>query len=285
MIKNGLVMEGGGMRGIYTSAVLDYFLEKNLEFDYTIGVSAGAINAASFISKQKERTKNVLITYTGDSRYMGIGNIIKEGNFFSTDFAYNQIPNKLIPFDYDTFFNSNSVFKIGTTNCNTGKAEFFEKNSFNTNSIMDVVRASGSLPFLSKMVNINGTPYLDGGISDSIPIKKAIEDGCCKLVLILTRPKGYRKKPSKFGFIADICYKNKPLLADILKKRYQIYNETLEYIESLEANNEIFVIRPSESVEISRLEKNSLKLENLYKLGLRDAETYFDKMKEFLGKN
>ena len=101
-------------------------------------------------------------------------------------------------------FNSNTVFKIGTTNCNTGKAEFFEKNSFNTNSIMDVVRASGSLPFLSKMVNINGTPYLDGGISDSIPIKRAIEDGCCKLVLILTRPKGYRKKPSKFGFIADI---------------------------------------------------------------------------------
>ena len=285
MIKTGLIMEGGGMRGIYTSAILDYFLEEKFEFDYTVGVSAGAINAASFLSKQKERTKNVLIKYTNDPRYMGIGNLIKEGNFFSTDFAYNQIPNKLIPFDYDTFFNSNTVFKIGTTNCNTGEAEFFDKNSFNVDSIMDVVRASGSLPFLSKTVNINGIPYLDGGISDSIPVKKAIVDGCNKLVLILTRPKGYRKKSSKFSFLADIFYKNKPLLAEVLKKRYLIYNETLDFIESLEEKNEIFVIRPSESLEISRLEKDSSKLENLYKLGLRDAETCFDKMKYFLGKN
>lgn len=285
MGKNGLIMEGGGMRGIYTSAVLDYFLEKDIKFDYTIGVSAGAINAASFLSKQKERTKNVLMKYTNDSRYMGMGNLIREGNFFGTDFAYNQIPNKLIPFDYDTFFNSNTVFKIGVTNCNTGEAEYFEKNSFNQESIMDVVRASGSLPFLSKMVNINGVPYLDGGISDSIPIRKAITDGCNKLVLILTRPRGYRKSSSKISFFADIFYKKNPMLAEVLKKRYMVYNETLDYIESLEEKNEIFIIRPSETVEISRLEKDSSKLENLYNLGVRDSENCFDKMIEFFGKN
>ena len=150
---------------------------------------------------------------------------------------------------------------------------------------MDVVRASGSLPFLSKMVNINGVPYLDGGISDSIPIRKAITDGCDKLVLILTRPRGYRKSSSKISFFADICYKKNPMLAEVLKKRYMVYNETLDYIEALEEKNEIFIIRPSETVEISRLEKESSKLENLYNLGVRDSENCFDKMIEFLGKN
>ena len=151
MKKSGLIMEGGGMRGIYTAGVLDCFLDKNLEFDYTVGVSAGAVNAASYLSKQKERTKNVIVNYTGDPRYMGIGNLLKEGNFFSTGFAYDELPNKLIPFDYETFFKSKTVFKIGATDCSSGKIEYFEKSSFTEESIMDVVRASGSLPFLSKI--------------------------------------------------------------------------------------------------------------------------------------
>lgn len=282
MGKNGLIMEGGGMRGIYTAGVLDYFLEREIEFDYTIGVSAGAVNAASFLSKQKERTKNVLLNFTGDSRYMGIGNLIREGNFFGTDFAYNQIPNKLIPFDYDKFFSTKTLFQIGVTNCSTGKIEYFEKSSFNKESIMDVVRASGSLPFLSKMVEINGKQYLDGGISDSIPIKQAIDDGCSKPVIILTRAKGYRKKSSKLGFIADIYYKKRPAVAELLKKRYLVYNETIEYIEAMEERNEIFVIRPSKELKISRLEKKRVKLEELYKLGLNDAQVCFEKLNEFL---
>ena len=129
------------MRGIYTAGILDYFLEKNLEFDYTIGVSAGAVNAASYLSKQKERTKNVIVNYTSDPRYMGIKNLLREGNFFSTDFAYDELPNKLIPFDYSTFFNSKTIFKMGVTNCCSGDIEYFEKNNFTKDTIMDVVRA------------------------------------------------------------------------------------------------------------------------------------------------
>ena len=281
---NGLIMEGGGMRGIYTAGILDYFLEKNLEFDYTIGVSAGAVNAASYLSKQKERTKNVIVNYTSDPRYMGIKNLLREGNFFSTDFAYDELPNKLIPFDYSTFFNSKTIFKIGVTNCCSGEIEYFEKNNFTKDTIMDVVRASGSLPFLSKMVKINGSLYLDGGISDSIPIRQAINDGCKNIVLILTRAKGYRKKSSKMSFLADIFYKKNPKLAETLKQRYLVYNSTLDLIENLEEKKEIFVIRPSLSLKISRLEKDKKKLNELYQLGLKDCEVIFEDLKQFLNK-
>lgn len=282
MVKSGLIMEGGGMRGIYTSGVLDYFLEKKLDFSYIIGVSAGAINAASYLSKQKERTKNVIVNYTSNPNYMGVGNLIKEGNIFGTDFAYNQIPNKLLPFDYETFFKSETIFNIGVTNCNTGNIEYFEKGNFDKESIMDIVRASGSLPFLSKMVYIKGIPYLDGGISDSIPILQAQKDGCSKIVVILTRPKGYRKNQSKFSFVADLFYKKKSHLIRALKNRYKVYNETLDYIEKLEDKKEIFIIRPSKTLKISRLEKDKTKLEELYRMGLEDAENIMKDLEKYL---
>ncbi|PRR73252.1 patatin-like phospholipase family protein [Clostridium thermopalmarium] len=276
----GLVLEGGGMRGTYTSGVLDFFIEKELYFPYVIGVSAGACNATSYISRQKERSKRINIKYIKNPKYLSFRNLIKEKSVFGIKFLYDEIPNRLDPFDYNTFNSSSQKFVIVTTDCITGKPVYFEKND--CKDILKVIRASSSLPLMAPMVEIDGGLYLDGGISDSIPIKKAIEDGYKNNIIILTRDKSYRKSPMKFQRLIKIKYKNYPRLIDTMLNRYKVYNETLDYIEWLEKEEKVFVIRPSKDLKVDRLEKNPKKLEALYKLGYEDVHNIYEKMKKWM---
>lgn len=280
MCNVGLVLEGGGMRGIYTSGVLDFFMENDIYLPYVIGVSAGACNASSYISRQKYRSKNINLKYIKDPRYLGIKNLIFEKSIFGIKFIYDEIPNKLEPFDYEAFNNASEKFIIGTTNCNTGKTVYFEKNK--CKDIIKVIRASSSLPLIAPIVSINGEPYLDGGISDSIPIKKSIEDGYLKNIVVLTRPKGYRKGQTKFKKFIKFKYRKYPNLIKKIFNRYKEYNETLDYIETLEKRDEIIVIRPSMDLKVDRLEKRVEKLQELYDLGYKDAKKSYNNIKNWI---
>lgn len=281
MNKVGLVLEGGGMRGLYTAGILDFFMEKNLYFPYVIGVSAGACNAASYISKQKERSKRINIDYIKNPRYLSYSNLIKEKSIFGMNFLFNEIPNKLDPFDYKTFDKSEQRFVIGTTDCETGNPLYFDKNK--CNDILGVLRASSSIPLLSPIVEVEGKKLLDGGVADSIPIKKAIEDGFQRNIIILTRNKEYRKKPYKFKMFVKRSYLKYPKLVDTIFNRYKMYNDTLDYIEELEKQYNAFVIRPSELLKVDRLEKNPQKLKALYEMGYGDAKNLYSKMKKWIG--
>ncbi|KEH91965.1 patatin-like phospholipase family protein [Clostridium botulinum] len=276
----GLVLEGGGMRGIYTSGVLDFLMEKDIYTPYVIGVSAGACNASSYVSKQKYRSRDVNLKYINDPRYIGIKNLILEKSIFSIKFLYDEVPNKLEPFDYEQFKKSNQTFMIVATNCKTGEPKYFEKNQ--CKDILKVIRASSSLPLVTPIVNLNGEPYLDGGISDSIPIKKAIEDGYTKNIVVLTRTKAYRKEPIKHKRIIKFKYKKYPKLVNKIFNRYKEYNETLDYIEDLEKEGKIIIIRPSKDLKVDRLEKNVDKLEALYNLGYNDAKQAYEDIKTML---
>ncbi|NOV88494.1 putative patatin/cPLA2 family phospholipase [Clostridium acetobutylicum] len=195
----GLILEGGGMRGVYTAGVLDFFMDKNLYFPYVSGVSMGACNAASYVSKQRGRTKSVTVDLADDSRYISLKNFIKYKSIFGMDFIFDEVPNKLFPFDFNTFSNSTQKLVIGTTDCLTGKEVYFSHSS--SNDILDIIRASSSLPFISEPVKINNYTLMDGGIADPIPIKRSIEDGNAKNVLILTREADYIKNPFKHNWI------------------------------------------------------------------------------------
>ncbi|ENQ3105141.1 Predicted phospholipase, patatin/cPLA2 family [Bacillus sp. 491mf] len=284
MLENtGLVLEGGGMRGVYTAGVLEYFMENNLHFPYVIGVSAGACNAASYLSKQKERNKTVNIEYVTHPRYLSYKNFLKKRQLFDMDFIFHEIPLQHVPFDFETYFNTEQQFLVGTTDCETGQPVYFEKGRSQEDSLT-VLQASSSLPFVAPVVEFSGKKLLDGGISDPIPVRKAQEDGYRKSVVILTRNKGYMKKKSKFGWIAGKAYKEYPKLVDAMLTRYEVYNETLHYIENEEAAGNIFVIRPTEQLQVDRMEKNPDKLQRLYDQGFRDAEKMHGDLVQFLSK-
>ncbi|QAA35135.1 patatin-like phospholipase family protein [Clostridium manihotivorum] len=280
----GLVLEGGGLRGVYTAGVLDFFLEKSLHFPYVIGVSAGACNAASYISKQFERNKRINIGYIGDHRYLSYRNFLKEKSLFGIDFVYNKIPNELDPFDYDTFFDSDQRFVIGTTDCITGEPFYVEKNQcFKDNDkIITVIRASSSLPFAAPIVDYDKYHLLDGGISAPIPLNKSISDGNKKHVVILTRPEGYRKEAFKRRWIVDRVYSKYKGLAEAMVNRHSVYNKTLDLIEQMNRDGDIFVLRPSEDLQVDRLEKKPEKLYKLYDLGYEDAKKNYEKLKAWL---
>lgn len=276
----GLVLEGGGMRGLYTAGVLDFFMEKNLYFPYVIGVSMGACNAASYISRQKGRNKAININYIHDPRYLSYRNLIRKKGLFGMDFIFDYIPNKLDIFDIKTFKSASEKLLIGTTDCSTGKSIYFEKN--NCENIFTVMKASSSLPFISPIVNYSGMKLLDGGISDPIPIKKSIKDGNIKNVIILTRNKGYVKKPFKVKLFAKKFYPNYKYLLESLFNRYRIYNETVEYIERLENEGKVFVIRPQKTLEVGRVERNQERLISLYSQGYEEAKKCFNKLQNWI---
>lgn len=276
MNKIGLVLEGGGIRGAYTSGILDFFLEKNLEFNYIIGVSAGAIYSASYISKQKERNLHIFLKYVTDDRYMGLKYLLKTGNYINLDFAYKKVAYELEPFDYETFKENKAIYKIGVFNCKTGTTDFIEKKDIqNEDELLISLMASGCLPFISKEITIDNNVYLDGGIKSPIPLKEAILDGNRYNVIILTEPVGYKKQPLKARTLINLYYKKYPKVSKALINRHIIYNNTLKYIEKLEKNGDVFVFRPSKKVDVNRLEKNTKKIENLYKLGIDDAKAKF----------
>lgn len=282
MINSGLVIEGGGMRGVYTAGVLDFFMEKDLYFEDCYAVSAGACHAASYYSKQIGRSLKVILDYINDKRYCSINSLIKTGDMFGAEMLYDIVPNELVLYDYDTFNKFKGNFYSVITNCKTGKAEYVKIKDMKKDII--AVRASSSLPLLSRIVEINGEKYLDGGISDSIPIKKSIEDNHIKNVVILTRDKTYRKTKAVFLHLFKMKYKKYPNLVKSIENRYKMYNETIDFIEEKRKSGDAFVIQPKGPVSISRVEKDKTKLKALYNEGYNDAKECYEDLIKFINK-
>lgn len=282
MNKVGLILEGGGMRGVFTTGVLDCFLDNNIEFNEIIGVSAGACHACSYVSKQRGRAKSINVDYIDDKRYCSVYSLITTGDMFGVDFVYGEIPNVLNPFDHDTYNHSNTKVYAAVTNIETGKPEYHLLDDMTVK--IDNLRASASLPFVSRVVNIDGQKYLDGGLIDSIPIKKIETDGFKKNVIILTQPKGYRKSENKLAPLAKLIYRKYPKMFNIMKQRHILYNDTVDYIEQQEALGNLFVIQPKEKLNIGRIEKDKSKLEAIYKLGYDCTQDVLDQLKSYMEK-
>lgn len=264
--KTALVLEGGGMRGVFTCGILDYFILNNINFPYVVGVSAGAINGISYISKQFQRAKKTNIDLLEKYKYMNFRNLLLTGNYVNDKIVYGLIPDKVLPFDFDTYSNNPTIFETVSTNCISGEAEYFTEKK-DKNRTLDLIRSSSRLPFVSPFCYINNIPYLDGGIVDSIPLKRAIDKGYDdNTIVILTKPKGYRKKVNKMRF-ARIFYHKYPNLHKALSIRYKVYNQQLEYVEELEKAGKIIVFRPSGKNIVGRTEKNTKKMNALYDEG------------------
>lgn len=277
----GLVLEGGGMKGLYTAGVLEFLMEKNIYFPYNIGVSAGACMAASYLSRQKGRNKKVNIDLVNDYRYISYRNFIKNRELFGMDFLFDEIPKNIVPYDFDAFLSGSEQFIVGTTDCMTGKPVYFNKDKYKDN-MLTVIRASSSLPLISKTVHYDEKQLLDGGISDPIPVKKAQLDGYMKNVIIMTKPTNFKRKPSRFSSVMKMLYKKYPNIVNVLEHRHIIYNETLAHIEIEKNKGNAFVIQPSIDLSVSRIERNQVKLNQLYELGYHDMKQQFEKLKEFI---
>lgn len=282
--KTGLVLEGGGMRGVYTAGVLDFFLENKIEFPYVIGVSAGACNAASYISKQWGRNKRVNIGFVRDPNYISLRNFFKKGELFGMDYVFDVIPNQIVPFDYDEFTQSETEFVIGTTDCQTGQPIYFSRKEYKED-LLTPIRASSSLPLAAPIVSFQGHELLDGGMSDPVPVKKAEQDGCSRNVIVLTQHEGYQKKPARSNFMIKRKYAAYPEVIKTLENRWIHYNQTLAYIEQLQKDKKAFVIRPTQPLEISRIERNPRKLTKAYDLGWQNASDLFAELSEWLGES
>lgn len=267
----GLVLEGGGMRGVYTSGVHEYLLQQGIHYQYVVGVSAGASNSCTYVARQIGRGRRVNLDYLNDWRYMGLRSLLFQGSYFGLDFLFGDIPEKLDLFDFDTFYNSPGVFKIGATNCITGKVDYFDKHEVTKG--LKHLKASCSLPLLSPIVEIDGIPYLDGGIAEPIPVRKALADGCEHVVVVLTQPPGYRKKASgkKEMSLYQTVFRKYPALVQALATRHEHYNETLDFVEDLERQGKATVIRPDGSLKLHRFEKDPAVLGALFDQGYRDA--------------
>ena len=285
MIKATMVLEGGATRGVFTSGVLDYLMEKDFYTSYVIGVSAGSCNAVDYVSKQPGRTRDCMIQKDKEyNYYYGFTKFIKEKSLLDMDLVFDRFPNEIYPFDFDTYFASDMECEIVTTNCVTGRAEYMTEDE-DRDRLMKLCRASSSMPLISPMVNIDGIPYLDGGLADSIPLRRAMEIGNGKSVVVLTRNPGYRKKmPSRAAVqLYRRAYKKYPNLVRCIINRNIVYNRTMKLVEQQEAEGKIFVIRPLIPT-VSRLEKDYDALMHFYEHGYRLMKKEFDALQRFLEK-
>ena len=270
--KTGLVLEGGGMRGVFTSGVLDAFMKHDLYFRYIVAVSAGACNGMSYVSRQPRRARISNIDYLARYKYIGIRHLVTQGCIFDRELLYDKFPNQLLPFDFDEYFKHAKDFEMVTTNCLTGKTMYLSETSDRQRSL-DIVRASSSLPYVSKIVTVDSIPMLDGGIIDSIPINRAIETGHEHNVVILTRNKGWRDT-GKDRKVPAFIYKNYPRLRVALSHRHVVYNQQIDLIDRLEAEGKITCIRPMRPMEVGRIENDVEKLERLYEEGFAIGEKF-----------
>lgn len=278
-MKVGLVLEGGGMRGMYTAGVLDMFLDNNIKIDGIIGVSAGVLFGVNYCSKQKGRAIRYNKKYAGNKNYMSIYSLLTTGNIVNKDFAYYDVPLKHDIFDIEEYKKSKTKFYATVTNVNTGLAEYIKLDDVIKQ--MEVLRATGAMPFVSKIVEYNDEKYLDGALADSIPIDKCMEMGYDKIIVVLTKPMNYKKsKPPQI--FAKAFYKKYPKLVEAINTRYIRYNEAVDKVNELEKQNKIFVLRPSRKVEMSRIEKNPDKLEEMYDLGISDTNKSLSALRKYL---
>ena len=277
-MKIGVVLEGGGMRGIYTVGVLDAFTKYKFMPDYLIGVSAGASNGVSYISRQEGRALRTNIDYIGDRRYLSWSNYIKTGSLFGMDFLYEEIPQKLDPFDYESFFKNPCDFKVGVTNAETGKAEFYGKASLHDGAT--VLKASSSIPLVANPVSYRGNIYFDGGTAAPIPVGEALKDGCDKVIVVLTRDRNFVKPPLRCFPLVAYKMRKYPAMVDLLKRHHEVYRENQEEIRKLEKEGKAMVIAPAAPLQIDRFEKSRERLLAVYHQGLADGERFIKNFKK-----
>ncbi len=282
MYQAGLVLEGGGMKGAYTAGVLDFFLDKGMEFSNVYGVSAGACMMCSYLSKQRERGYRIYVDYLDSKHYCSLDSLLTSGDLFNVKMCYDLIPNYLNPFDYETFEQYKGKAYAVVTNIKTGRAEYIRVKDAHTD--LEAVRASSSLPLVSRNVKIGDNLYLDGGISDSIPLRKSILDGNRKNVVIMTKDINYVRKPASAKMLAllKVRYLKYPKIYELMKIRHLEYNATLDYMKRQEENGQAFVFRPETDCGVGRIEKDSAKLDALYKVGYEDGKKNYERLKAYL---
>ncbi|HJB22220.1 MAG TPA: patatin family protein [Candidatus Fournierella merdavium] len=280
-MKTGLVLEGGAMRGMFTAGVLDVFLTAGVHADGVVGVSAGALFGVNYLSGQAGRAIRYNKRYNRDKNYMGLRPLLREGNLFSTRYAYDLVPRKLDPFDDDAFQKSGVPFYAVVTDVDTGLPRYIRVTSVFEQ--MDALRASGSMPFVSRPVLLDGRRYLDGGVSDSIPFRWMSAQGYDKLIVVLTREEGYRKTPMNPALLRllGMC---SPALARRLARRHDDYNRALEELERWQAEGRAFVVRPSRKTPISRIETDPDKLQQVYDLGRADGKACLPALRAYLAR-
>lgn len=266
----GLVLEGGGMRGVFTSGVLDYLMDHNLYFPYVIGVSAGAMNGISYVSKQRGRSHFSNIDILKKYNYIGFRHLLRRKGYIDLNFLFHVFPERYYPFDFKTYSQSNTRMVIVASNCITGKAEYFEEKK-DEKRFLDICQASCTLPVMCPISFVDNTPMVDGGVCDTIPIEHAINEGFHKNVIILTRNKGYRKANKDF-YMPNFIYHKYPAIREQLRTRYKRYNQMIEIVEQLEKEGKAIVIRPTNPLKVSRTTDNPKYLELLYQEGYTCGE-------------
>lgn len=280
-MKIGLVLEGGAMRGMYTAGVLDTFLDKDFWVDGIISVSAGALFGVNYPSRQKGRAIRYNKKFISDKRYISFKSLVSTGNIVNKDFAFYEVPFKYDVFDNKTFKESDIDFYVAVTNLQTAQAEYVKL--IDPLAQMEVLRATSAMPYVSRPVEIDGIPYLDGAIADSIPVEQMQKLGYDKIIVILTRTLDYRKsKP--MTWIAKWFYRRYPHFADAVNQRYAMYNRQVENVIKLAEKGDIFVIRPSVDLKIKRIEKDPNKLQAMYELGMKDMQLQWKNLLDYLNR-
>ncbi|MCT4566011.1 MAG: patatin family protein [Maledivibacter sp.] len=276
----GLVLQGGGMRGVYTSGVLDFFMDKDLYFSYIIAVSAGACNAIAYITGKRGFGKKICIDYISNNKYISYKNLLTKGSIVDMDFIFDKVPNTLDPFDLDEIANCDNKFIIAATDCNNGNPVYIDVD--NCNDIITAIKASSSVPFVTKTVGFEDMNLLDGGISDPIPIKKSIKDGNNRNVIVLTNEDGYTQKAFKMKRLANRMYPDYRDLVKSILDCHTLYHETIDYIKELETEKKVFIIRPSRYLKLKTFDRNTTRVKELYELGYRDAEEKYLELRTWL---
>lgn len=276
--KVALVLEGGALRGLYTAGVLDIFMQNDIKIDTIFGVSAGALFGINYKSRQIGRALRYNLKYAHDKRYMGLYSLFTTGDIMNREFCFNKLVYNLDPLDFETYNNSDVKFYAVVTNLGTGQAEYIDIDD--AEKEMEYLRASGSMPFVSNPVEINGNKYLDGAMSDPIPLKKALDMGYKKIIVVQTRPYDYSKTKPWLPF--GLVYKKYPNFVKSAKNVYIKYNETLNLIRKYENDGKILVLRPSEKIKMQRVEKNLKKLKAIYDVGIKDCNEKLEKIKEYI---
>lgn len=277
--KTALVLEGGAMRGLYSAGVLDVFIKNNINVDTVYGVSAGALFGLNYKSRQIGRAIRYNLKYAHEKNYMGLYSLITTGDVMNRDFCFKKLVYELDKLDFETYKNNPVEFYAVVTDLKTGKPEYIKIDDAEKD--MEYFRASGSMPFVSKPVEINGDLYLDGAIADAVPIKKALEENYEKIIVVLTRPIGYNRK-EKSHLPYKLFYRNFPNFVATANKSCTKYNETMDLIEKYENDNKIVVLRPSKLIKMQRVEKDTKKLQAIYDLGVSDCMKKLDEIKEYL---
>lgn len=282
LVNCSMVLEGGAARGLFTSGILDYLMEQDFYTKYVVGVSAGACNAVDYVSRQIGRTRDCFIQTPDEEPYIRMENVFHRKPVYDMDLVFDKYPNEIYPFDFETYFASKMQCEMVVTNCQTGKAEYMDAHEDKT-QFMKICRASSSMPLFTDIVEIHGIPYMDGGIADSVPLRRAVEMGYRKHIVVLTKRKGYRKKNSRVLNLATYRrYQEYPEFVKAVVKRPTRYNRMMDVIDRLEEEGKIFVLRP-QIKPVSRMETDSEKLLELYQHGYEMMEKEFERLKAYLG--